>query len=147
MGLEKTLQSITLPYAFLAQFERDPMVKMGNCYSCNRKDINLLVLNPLPRLWVKLDTNLEGRSGCVRMFLTVSKMSYKSFANVSLLSFCKSNLDEFEGPHYCWLNKVEGSNNFYVDRVLLVFSSASLEDSLKSSCDHIIMFEKVNSLQ
>lgn len=81
-------------------------------------------------------------------FSTVAEPSRRPIVEDHLLSFIKSTFDHLEGPHHCWLNKLEAGKGFRGENdVFLVMAGAFPLDSTVLGCNANDMIEKVKLLQ
>ncbi|KAK9282548.1 hypothetical protein L1049_005469 [Liquidambar formosana] len=128
-----------------------PQIHSGSSYQQCTRAISSAGsdLVPLSIALAKIVRSFEERSGCrAQRFSTVSEISQESSPEVDLLSFIKSTLGKLEGPYHCWLNKVNGGEDYFKrEGIFLVLAGVFLEDCLTLGCDPVIMFEKVKSLQ
>ncbi|KAK9145987.1 hypothetical protein Sjap_005890 [Stephania japonica] len=88
---------------------------------------------------------LTSRTG---RFSTMLQVPSVSLPEVDLLAFFDSVVDEAEGPHHCWLNKlVDVKEHFNREGTFLVIAEAFLQNPLTSECENAHMLEKVKLLQ
>ncbi|XWS31297.1 hypothetical protein CRYUN_Cryun23aG0065000 [Craigia yunnanensis] len=76
---------------------------------------------------------------------TISQLSQDPPLETHLLSFIESAFDQLQGPHHCWLNRVdENKDSLKKDETSLVVAGRFFE---KVGCDPVVIFEKVKLLQ
>ncbi|XP_038704345.1 uncharacterized protein LOC120000365 isoform X1 [Tripterygium wilfordii] len=105
----------------------------------------------LPHAFDKIYSGTAERGSHSRRYSTIPKGSKQSSHVDDILSFIKSALNEPEGPHHCWLNKIEGDEQFSKrDGTFMVLAGRILDSSQMVGgefCDPVSMFEKVKALQ
>lgn len=135
---------MALRYRRLREISRFlPRIHSGDHYIKCRPDAKLSALSIIPQsyAWERNGTRIPQSR-----LSTTSEVSYNSTQELDLLSFIKSSLDEPEGPCHCWLNRSKGNKDFFRrDRTFLVLAGRC-ETSL-TTCESVIMLEKVKSLQ
>ncbi|XP_021274503.1 uncharacterized protein LOC110409476 [Herrania umbratica] len=79
---------------------------------------------------------------------TIAQPSQDPPFEFHLLSFIESAFDQLQGPHHCWLNRVdENKDSLKKDGTFLIVATRFFENSEKVGCDVVVIFEKVKLLQ
>ncbi|XP_058207028.1 uncharacterized protein LOC131320355 isoform X1 [Rhododendron vialii] len=141
---------MSLVFRRLRQISRvSPCVHSGNRYIQFRPDKDLFDSrwNSLPGPWQNIKRSFTDRGCFVKRFSTASETSHELFPEDNLLSFIESTMNDVEGPHHFWMNKVEDSKDFCRKNGVLVLFGAFLEEPLVRGNNSAVMFEKVKSLQ